>query len=132
MHLGWAEIQLGNRSSGRELLAAAVDSLRRRANRSRSPTGSRQARLAAAFAALGRTEQAIEKLTSATRNGFAETAWVETYPLLGSLRSNSRFQGLVDSVRLNQERLRERVRGMDLDLYPPGRQAGTPSDRRRE
>lgn len=123
MLLGLAELRLGNRERGRELLAAATDTLRRDVEQSSDTTGPLHVLLAGALAALGEREDALRYLRPEAGASLLRTAYlVQASPLVESLRSEPRYQELLRQVEAKHERFRDEVRRMDLVLYPPGSQ----------
>ncbi len=129
-HLGLAELRLGNQERGRELLTAAVDSFRAEFERPDEDVGSRvHVEVAKFYAALGETERALRLLEQAIAgtedNGFEGSGKQEllTSSFFDNLRSEPRFQKIVEQVQAERRKAREEVLQMGLDLYPPGTEA---------
>lgn len=123
--LGYAHLRAGDEERGRSLLQQTADSLRAKNERSddRDPVG--LAQLAQMQHALGRTATARDDLGLAVRD-----LWVLRplrSPIFDSVRDESWFQQYFRQAEANLEARREKVRQMDLDLYPPGVEPDTAS-----
>ncbi len=53
---------------------------------------------ACVYARLGKSEEAIDSMERAVKNGFAHREWIEQDPDLNSVRDDPRFQALLGRV----------------------------------
>lgn len=122
MRLGLAELRLGNRERGRELVGEVVEELR--ANLDGEERGGRPGTLdrvamAGGLAALGRTGEGLEALERAAEDGFPTVHFLRRHPMMEALRPEPRFREILRTVEANQERLQREVRRLGIDLDPP-------------
>ena len=55
------------------------------------------------YAALGDREKALDSLDRAVRAGDERAEWFERNPLLASIRTETRFRQIVDSIHARRE-----------------------------
>lgn len=127
IHLGLAQMRLGERERGRELLRIAADSLQTWLERSEAYRTQRQARLAGVLSALGQDQRALRTLQQAAEGGLPRLEWIRTHPLLDGLRSEPRFASILSQIEANQEKVQGEVRQLGIALYPPGAEPDTAS-----
>ena len=128
IELGLIEIQLGNEDRGRSLLRTGVDSLRTVWSRDEiTKSWGRTFWVAGAHAMLGNREEALDLLDlGLERNapvfeaGGLILGSLSNNPLFDNVRSDLRFQKIVREVEARRAKIREEVRQLDIDLYPPG------------
>lgn len=107
--LGLSLIQQGRAAEGREILRAAMEDNRRRIEEG-AVRGGPPFDLAAAHAALGNRDRAMEGLERAYEAGFVHLQWIRLDPAFDGLRDDSRYEELVRRISADIERMRERVR----------------------
>lgn len=123
--LGLAELHLGNEDRGRDLLSEVVDSVQAVLERREGSSRLQHRRLTEAYAALGQTKLAFRHLErwAPLEAGFQNPAGsisLLVSPFFESLRSERRFQKMVQKLQAERREGRKRILQMGLDLYPPG------------
>ena len=125
VYRGLTELRLGRDHRGRELLRSTVDTLQRQIAGGEGLVDRKRAAMLGALASLGEQDVALRELERLAESSEAShhPLGFRWNPLYDSLRQHPRVQQLVRSARERQERHRNEIRGLDLDLYPPGAQA---------
>jgi TolB-like protein/Tfp pilus assembly protein PilF len=132
MVFGLADVQLGRREQGRRLLHEAVDTLR--TGRSRDGLARHWGAsvwLAGGEAALGDHDVALEVLERSLERAVPVASappWlpgIQSNPFFSDLRSDARFREILGEVEERRKEIREEVRQLGVDLYPPGAEPET-------
>lgn len=117
---GLSEFRLGNRGRGRQFLQETADFIRPRLQRDTPFYVPTLFTLAGTQAALGRPDRALEHLKQMRGAAGGWYLGILTSPRLDDLRSDPRFEEMVRVMEAEREKIREEVRQLGIDLYPPG------------
>jgi tetratricopeptide (TPR) repeat protein len=127
MRLGMAEILQGNEDRGRALLRDALESARSQARPEEiADRWGRTLIVAELEAALGEHDQALRTLERGLERTEPVVGRTPMFsfsladPYFDSLRSDPRFREIEAEVERRREAIRNEIRDLGIDLYPPG------------
>lgn len=111
--LGFARLRAGDRGTGRALVEAAERETRRLVDTG-ADYGGLWIDLAAARAALGRTEEAIATLARATDEGWRQASFLRLDPMFEDLRGDERFE---ETITFYEEDIRAQHQALSPAVF---------------